>query len=79
VKEIVVQGVVEVMNERQIAERQAGLSRALGRLSRVRSQRTGTMPAAFERAVDVLEPVHERSLFGFGDRARNAISGPLED
>lgn len=78
-KEIVVQGVVEVMSERQIAERQVGLSRALGRMSEVRSQRAGSMPAAFQRVSEIPEPAVPRTLFGFADRARDAISAPLED
>lgn len=68
------------MSERQIAERHDGLSKALGRLSEVRSRRTGAMPAAFERASDILAdaPAHG-SVFGFADRARSALIDPLED
>jgi hypothetical protein len=78
-REVVIHGIVEVMNERQVADRTESLGAALSRMSSAREERNPitTLDARFGLDADpfaVDEPAApRRRLLGFGDRARAAV------
>lgn len=79
-REVVIHGIVEVMNDRQIADRSEGLGAALGRMSAVRDERAPvtTMDSRFDPeadpfASDDAPTPRRRRFFSFGERARAAV------
>ena len=79
-REVVVRGIVEVMNDQQLTRRSHSLHTAINRLSEAREQR--------DQSSDVLEltggsdrleldtsqsPRHRRGLFTFGERGQEAV------
>lgn len=74
-REVVIRGIVEVMNERQMEERARSLHDAVGRMSEARARRGADVVLA-----DLAEPslldaatTRRRRMFGFADRARAAV------
>ena len=78
-REVVIHGIVEVMNDRQIADRSESLGAALGRMSVARDERSPitTLDASFDQAADLYAEADRRPmrrrLFSFGERGRSAL------
>lgn len=78
-REVVIHGIVEVMNDRQLADRGTSLHDALARMKERRGERSEPTPANLTfgvRTEPVLdEPRRRNGLFRFGDRGRDALDG----
>lgn len=80
-REFVVRGIVEVMDDRQLTDRTRGMSAALTRLSRARAER-GPVDLGVLHVIDFDasdagmvddDPRGRRRFFRFRDRARRAL------
>lgn len=75
-RELVIHGIVEVMNERQMEARTKSLHGAIERMSVARQARGGEIADiefGFESVLDEHSRKNRRRIFRFGDRARRAV------
>jgi hypothetical protein len=75
-RNVVVQGIVMVMDDQQLQQRSRSLHDALDRLSAARDMRGGTIPVVDLRDGDEPETTRtgrRRGLFRFAERARDAV------
>jgi hypothetical protein len=81
-QEVVIRGIVEVMDEREMDARSDGLHSAIERLSAARAQRTevAVLDFGLETVLDGGRPSdRKRRLFRFSDRARRSVDEILEE